>query len=65
MYWDFASLRPETSFLILMVNSDIGIPNGYRHMNGFGIHTFRLVNSKGNVVYCKFHLIVSIKTLEM
>lgn len=35
--------------------SDRGIPDGYRHMNGYGSHTFKLVNAQGEQVYCKFH----------
>lgn len=35
--------------------SDRGIPDGHRHMNGYGSHTFKLVNAKGEAVYCKFH----------
>lgn len=33
----------------------VGIPDGYRHMNGYGSHTFKLVNKNGDYVYCKFH----------
>lgn len=35
--------------------SDRGLPNGYRHMNGYGSHTFKLINADGEPVYCKFH----------
>lgn len=42
---------PQVSFLF----SDRGIPDGHRHMNGYGSHTFKLVNAKGEAVYCKFH----------
>lgn len=34
---------------------DRGTPDGFRHMDGFGSHTFKLVNDKGEAVYCKFH----------
>ncbi|CAH1389141.1 unnamed protein product [Nezara viridula] len=55
MFWDFISLRPETTHQVLFLFSDRGTPDGYRHMNGYGSHTFKLVNAKGEVHYCKFH----------
>ncbi|KAI4492159.1 hypothetical protein M0802_009965 [Mischocyttarus mexicanus] len=55
MFWDFVSLRPESTHQILFLFSDRGLPDGYRHMNGYGSHTFKLVNSKDETVYCKFH----------
>ncbi|XP_015931113.1 catalase [Parasteatoda tepidariorum] len=55
MFWDFISLRPETTHQVSFLFSDRGIPNGYRHMNGYGSHTFKLVNDDGEAVYCKFH----------
>ncbi len=54
-FWDFASLMPETTHMLLWVMSDRGIPRSYRMMHGFGVHTFRLVNSKNESVFCKFH----------
>ena len=59
MFWDFISLRPETTHQVSFLFSDRGIPDGYRHMNGYGSHTFKLVNSDGKPVYCKFHYKVS------
>jgi catalase len=56
MFWDFISLRPETIHQVSFLFSDRGTPDGYRHMNGYGSHTFKLVNNKGEFVYCKFHL---------
>jgi len=56
MFWDFLSLRPESTHQVLFLFSDRGIPDGYRHMNGYGSHTYKLVNSNGSVVYCKFHI---------
>lgn len=56
MFWDFVTLRPETTHQICFLFSDRGIPDGFRHMNGYGSHTFKLVNDSGNAVYCKFHL---------
>nr|UWM72185.1 catalase [Brachionus rotundiformis] len=55
MFWDFISLRPETSHQVSFLFSDRGTPDGYRHMNGYGSHTFKLLNSQGTAVYCKFH----------
>ena len=55
MFWDFISLRPETTHQVSFLFSDRGIPDGYRHMNGYGSHTFKLVNKSGEAVYCKFH----------
>lgn len=54
MFWDFISLRPETTHQVSFLFSDRGIPDGYRHMNGYGSHTFKLVNKDGHPVYCKF-----------
>ncbi|GMT16300.1 hypothetical protein PFISCL1PPCAC_7597, partial [Pristionchus fissidentatus] len=55
MMWDFFSLRPESTHQMMFLFSDRGTPVGYRHMNGYGSHTFKLVNAKGEPVYCKFH----------
>ena len=54
-FWDFASLMPESTHMLLWVMSDRGIPRSYRMMQGFGVHTFRLVNEAGESVFCKFH----------
>lgn len=54
--WDFWSLRPESLHQVSFLFSDRGIPDGYRHMNGYGSHTFKLVNANGRAVYCKFHV---------
>ncbi|KAI2648538.1 Catalase [Labeo rohita] len=55
MVWDFWSLRPESLHQVSFLFSDRGIPDGHRHMNGYGSHTFKLVNAQGEPVYCKFH----------
>uniref|UniRef100_A0A3B4B0Y6 Catalase n=1 Tax=Periophthalmus magnuspinnatus TaxID=409849 RepID=A0A3B4B0Y6_9GOBI len=55
MVWDFWSLRPESLHQVTFLFSDRGIPDGFRHMNGYGSHTFKLVNAQGEGVYCKFH----------
>lgn len=55
MAWDFQSLRNESTLLLLHVYSDLGTPTSYCHMNGFGIHTFRLVNSEGAHFFARFN----------
>ena len=55
MFWDFLSLRQETAHQVSFLFSDRGIPDGFRHMNGYGSHTFKMVNKQGEPIYCKFH----------
>jgi len=55
MFWDFLSLRPESTHQVMFLFSDRGIPDGHRHMNGYGSHTFKAVNDKNEAVYVKFH----------
>jgi len=55
MFWDFITLRPETTHQVSFLFSGRGTPDGHRHMNGYGSHTFKLVNTGGEAVYCKFH----------
>ncbi|CAG0883435.1 unnamed protein product [Cyprideis torosa] len=54
MFWDFISLRPETTHQVCFLFADRGIPDGFRRMHGWGSHTFKLVNAEGEPVYCKF-----------
>lgn len=54
-FWDFVSLMPESTHMLMWVMSDRAIPRSLRMMQGFGVHTFRLVNDKGESVFCKFH----------
>ena len=54
-FWDFASLMPESTHMLLWLMSDRAIPRSYRMMQGFGVHTFRLVNADGQSSFCKFH----------
>lgn len=54
-FWDFVSLMPESTHMLMWLMSDRGIPRSYRMMQGFGVHTFRLVNEQGESVFCKFH----------
>lgn len=54
-FWDFVSLMPEATHTLMWLMSDRGIPRSYRMMQGFGVHTFRLINAAGEAVFCKFH----------
>jgi catalase len=54
-FWDFASLMPESTHMLMWAMSDRAIPRSLRMMQGFGVHTFRLVNARGDSVFCKFH----------
>ncbi len=54
-FWDFVSLSPESTHMLVWLMSDRAIPRSYRMMQGFGVHTFRLVNSNSESVFCKFH----------
>ncbi|MBD3865021.1 catalase [Campylobacter fetus] len=53
--WDFWSLNPETLHQVTILMSDRGIPASYRHMHGFGSHTYSLINAKGERFWVKFH----------
>ncbi len=54
-FWDFVSLMPESTHMLMWVMSDRGIPRSYRMMQGFGVHTFRLINDAGESHFVKFH----------
>jgi catalase len=54
-FWDFVSLMPESTHMLMWIMSDRAIPRSLRMMQGFGVHTFRLINAKGESVFCKFH----------
>jgi catalase len=54
-FWDFASLMPESTHMLMWIMSDRAIPRSFRFMEGFGVHTFRLVNEAGRSTYVKFH----------
>jgi catalase len=54
-FWDFVSLMPETTHMLMWLMSDRAIPRSYRMMEGFGVHTFRLINAKGAAHFVKFH----------
>jgi Catalase len=53
-FWDFISLSPETLHMIMCVYSDRAIPRSFRFMEGFGIHTFRLISAEGKSTFVKF-----------
>lgn len=55
MQWDFWSLCPEALHQVTILFSDRGIPASYRHLHGFGSHTYSLINNAGERVWCKFH----------
>ena len=54
-FWDFASLTPESVHMLMWIMSDRAIPRSFRTMEGFGVHTFRLVNAEGKAHFVKFH----------
>jgi catalase len=54
-FWDFVSLQPETMHHVIWLMSDRALPRSFRMMQGFGVHTFRLVNAQGRATFVKFH----------
>jgi catalase len=54
-FWDFISLMPEATHMMMWAMSDRAIPRSFRFMEGFGVHTFRLVNAQGKSTFVKFH----------
>lgn len=56
MMWDFWSLNPESLHQVMTLMSDRGTPYGYRHMHGFGSHTFSFINAQNERFYVKFHI---------
>ncbi len=54
-FWDFVSLTPESAHMLMWVMSDRALPRSFAMMEGFGVHTFRLVNAKGVSRFVKFH----------
>jgi catalase len=54
-FWDFVSLMPESTHMLMWVMSDRAIPRSFSMMQGFGVHTFRLINAKGESRFVKFH----------
>jgi len=54
-FWDFVSLVPESAHMVLWTMSDRALPRSFRAMEGFGVHTFRLINAEGTARFVKFH----------
>ncbi|MDB4947465.1 MAG: catalase, partial [Gemmatimonadetes bacterium] len=54
-FWDFISLMPESTHMMMWAMSDRAIPRSYRTMQGFGVHSYRMVNEEGESVFVKFH----------
>ncbi len=54
-FWDFIGLMPESMHMVMWIMSDRTIPRSFRFMEGFGVHTFRLVNDAGESTFVKFH----------
>ncbi|MCP1365311.1 catalase, partial [Halomonas sp. BBD48] len=54
-FWDFVSLMPESTHMVLWTMSDRAFPRHYRNMEGFGVHTFRLIDKQGKARFAKFH----------
>lgn len=54
-FWDFVSLTPESTHMLLWVLSDRALPRSYATMEGFGVHTFRWINAKGESRFVKYH----------
>ncbi|MDO7841957.1 catalase [Sphingomonas immobilis] len=54
-FWDFTSLSPEAWHMVMWQMSDRTIPRSFRTMEGFGVHTFRLLDAEGNSTFVKFH----------
>ncbi|MEO8563803.1 MAG: catalase, partial [bacterium] len=54
-FWDFISLMPESTHMMMWVMSDRAIPRSFRTMQGFGVHSYRMVNAEGESVFVKFH----------
>jgi catalase len=54
-FWDFVSLMPESTAMLLWVMSDRALPRSFSMMQGFGVHTFRLINAQGEATFVKFH----------
>ncbi|RZJ38126.1 MAG: catalase, partial [Brevundimonas sp.] len=54
-FWDFIGLMPESTHMIMWAMSDRAIPRSYRMIEGFGVHTFRLINAAGEATLVKFH----------
>ncbi|ELZ08469.1 catalase [Halovivax asiaticus JCM 14624] len=64
-FWDFASLKPEITHMLMWLLSGRALPRAYWMMQGFGVHTFRFVDDGGESVFVKFHLDPKLGTNEL
>ncbi len=64
-FWDFASLMPESTHMLMWAMSDRTLPRNFRTMQGFGVHTFRLIAENGRSTFVKFHWIPKAGTHSM
>ncbi|XP_054722318.1 catalase-like [Uloborus diversus] len=58
-FWTFLSLVPESMAVVILLFSSKGIPLSYRHIDGFAVNTFTLINAKGETFYCKFNYLTN------
>lgn len=54
-FWDFASLVPEVTHMLMWTMSDRGLPRSFRMMDGFGVHAFKFINARNDAFFVKFH----------
>ena len=54
-FWDFVSLMPESTHMLMWIMSDRALPRSLRMMEGFGVHSFKLINARGDLHFVKFH----------
>ncbi|MCU7648351.1 catalase HPII [Pseudomonas piscis] len=64
-FWDFVSLVPESAHMVIWAMSDRAIPKSLRSMQGFGVHSFRLINAEGRSHFVKFHWHPSVGTCSL
>jgi len=64
-FWDFASLMPEMAHMLVWLLSDRAIPRSFRMMEGFGVHTFRWINEKGDAHFIKWHWLPKLGTASL
>ncbi|CAF1106105.1 unnamed protein product [Rotaria sordida] len=55
-YWDFLTLRPETTHCLVLLYSHRGIPNGYRYMNSYSVNTYKFLSRDDDISYVRFHI---------
>ncbi|MDR1431738.1 MAG: catalase, partial [Propionibacteriaceae bacterium] len=65
MQWDFWTLSPETAHQVAYLMGDRGLPQDWRHMNGYGSHTYQWINADSERCWVKYHFVSDQGTLEM